>query len=1047
MGRVPAPLTADPERTLQNKRVILAGGNEAQRRAMRAAMVAMGAQVHLLGFQDAATARIPRLGGTPADGLVYLLSPTAPSHEAVQERVVEVFGLLQTWARGHQPAAANLGFLAIGDAGHSFGLDGQHPHAWTLGALAGMAKSYAQERPQSRGLVIDWSHAPLNAELCTSSLAAWLSRGPCELIYEAQAWQTLARTDGVEIHTVPLRDGATVVATGGAQGVTYLLLRALAQKTRLKVVILARTTGVDADNSPLHNQTPEAEKSLAQAALASAGERVTPMAVRRWIDNQHKRVQIAENLTALRALGSEVELLSCDIGNSAALARIIAGVAQRLGACDLLLHGAGVEESKLLADKDAEAVVRAYAPKAAAALQLWQGLKPRRMVTMGSVAGRFGNIGQVDYAAANETLAALARAPGLNILNLAWTAWRDVGMATRGSTRQVLEQAGVDLLPADDGVAMGAALIQSDAAGDVVVSGSLGALAAHEVPYAPTAAVVAAQAVPTVEAGTKLLRLQEHDATAQTWTFARTFDPQQDPGLLDHRIGGTLVIPGVVGLEMVVQSAAYVLQKAVRYVRDIRFALPIKLFRDAPLEVYSVVQKAEAQLVVSVCSDFTGPDQRKIRRVHYSAVVPENPPLTSDATPAALEMACDPHVAHADIYKRYFHGPRFQVLDNVERLGDNGADGRVHSPMAGWLAGMETADYVSAPWLREAGFQVAGLWEMAEIGRMALPSAIDELYIGKQVTHWDGYVVRARRRRSEAQGCTFDVYACDAQGNPCDVMLGYRTIAFRDLTADERFDPARPPQDNLSAGTPNQLTVQLKEVEALFSGDLEAALEHYLVPMEIARFRTLKVRKRQLDWLAVRIAAKRLIRESCFGREAAIVPYNAIALHRDAMGAPLVEIIGEKGPPPNISMSHSAGIAAAFLSPRSDVRCGIDVESVQERDPTFAQTYFSANEQILASSSAHPAQMLTALWAVKEATLKALGVGARVDFRDVEVSCDQDGWRVMLHHEAAKRAEALGASAPQIDVDSNDQRVMARVLLPVSGVASNQQSPTTQVRA
>jgi hypothetical protein len=124
--------------------------------------------------------------------------------------------------------------------------------------------------------------------------------------------------------------------------------------------------------------------------------------------------------------------------------------------------------------------------------------------------------------------------------------------------------------------------------------------------------------------------------------------------------------------------------------RDIRFALPIKLFRDAPLEVYSVVQKADEQLVVSVCSDFVGPNQRKIRRVHYSAVVPQNPPLTNDATPAALEMACDPHIAHADIYKRYFHGPRFQVLEGVERLGDNGADGHVRSPMAGWLSGGRT---------------------------------------------------------------------------------------------------------------------------------------------------------------------------------------------------------------------------------------------------------------------------------------------------------------------------------------------------------------------
>ena len=694
VGRVPASLTADPARTLQNKRVILAGGNEAQRRAMRTALVARGAQVHLLSFQDAAAGRIPRLGGTAADGLVYLLPSTSPAHDAVQERVVEVFGVLQAWARGHQPAAANLGFLAIGDQGHAFGLDGQHPHAWTLGAWAGMAKSYEQERPQSRGLVVDWNHASLNPELCTATVDAWLARGPSELIYDAQAWQTLGRTAQVQARTLPLRDGATVVATGAAQGVTYMLLRALAQKARLRVVILARTTGVDADKSPLHGQTPEAEKALAQAALASAGERVTPMAVRRWIDKQHKRVQIAENLQALRTMGADVELVSCDIGNSAALAQIMAGVTQRLGTCDLLLHGAGVEESKLLADKDAEAVVRAYAPKAAAALQLWQTLKPHRMVTLGSVAGRFGNIGQVDYAAANETLAALARAPGLGVLNLAWTAWRDVGMATRGSTRSVLEQAGVDLLPTDVGVAMGAALIQSDVVGDVVVAGQLGTLAAQEAPYTQAANPAATSLAESPEAGTKLLRLKQHDAAENTWTFERRFDPQQDPGLLDHRIDGTLVIPGVVGLEMVVQSAAFVLDKPVRYVRDIRFALPIKLFRDAALDVYSVVQETAEQLAHLGCAAILlVPNQRQIRRVHYSAVVPQKstdeqrcytsepwkwPATRTSRMPTSTSATFTDRASKSSI--------------GVERLGDNGADGQRAQPHGnGWLAGMDTA--------------------------------------------------------------------------------------------------------------------------------------------------------------------------------------------------------------------------------------------------------------------------------------------------------------------------------------------------------------------
>ena len=55
-----------------------------------------------------------------------------------------------------------------------------------------------------------------------------------------------------------------------------------------------------------------------------------------------------------------------------------------------------------------------------------------------SVAGRFGNNGQTDYAATNGLLCTTvsnlrATRPGTRALALDWTAWGGIGMATRGS--------------------------------------------------------------------------------------------------------------------------------------------------------------------------------------------------------------------------------------------------------------------------------------------------------------------------------------------------------------------------------------------------------------------------------------------------------------------------------------------------------------------------------------------------------------------------------------------------------------------------------------
>jgi phosphopantetheinyl transferase (holo-ACP synthase) len=82
-------------------------------------------------------------------------------------------------------------------------------------------------------------------------------------------------------------------------------------------------------------------------------------------------------------------------------------------------------------------------------------------------------------------------------------------------------------------------------------------------------------------------------------------------------------------------------------------------------------------------------------------------------------------------------------------------------------------------------------------------------------------------------------------------------------------------------------------------------------------------------------------------------------------------------------------------------------------------------------AKADPDKVLTLLWAIKEAVLKALGIGARVDLRDIVVSQHKDSWQVELHNEAQARAQKIGAGVFEVHVDVIGKRVVARVLLPV----------------
>ena len=90
-----------------------------------------------------------------------------------------------------------------------------------------------------------------------------------------------------------------------------------------------------------------------------------------------------------------------------ALAHLIADVESRYAAINGVVHGAGVIEDKLLADKTSESWSRVVETKVLGLLLLQRHLKPeslRFLSVFSSVAGRFGNSGQSDYATANELM-------------------------------------------------------------------------------------------------------------------------------------------------------------------------------------------------------------------------------------------------------------------------------------------------------------------------------------------------------------------------------------------------------------------------------------------------------------------------------------------------------------------------------------------------------------------------------------------------------------------------------------------------------------------
>ena len=164
------------------------------------------------------------------------------------------------------------------------------------------------------------------------------------------------------------------------------------------------------------------------------------------------------------------------------------------------------------------------------------------------------------------------------------------------------------------------------------------------------------------------------------------------------------------------------------------------------------------------------------------------------------------------------------------------------------------------------------------------------------------------------------------------------------------------------------------------------APEGLLCPAERELFEALRVPKRRADWLLGRSVVKKLCRARLRARggdaplcDLAVVPApDGSPRVLDARGEPL---------PITVSLSHRAGLAAAALCEGREAPLGVDIELVETRSPGFASDFFTEAEAICLAHAApwDRSRVETEIWSLKEATLKALRVGLRVDTRTVEV--------------------------------------------------------------
>jgi NAD(P)-dependent dehydrogenase (short-subunit alcohol dehydrogenase family) len=315
------------------------------------------------------------------------------------------------------------------------------------GLAAGFMKSLSRELDGPTCRVINTDETDLPAVLRQVEIELGQD-GPVEVAYKngARSAFSLFQMQKLSEEEAPYLDSDSVVlATGGARGVTAVLVEELLERFGCRVIALGRTDPsstpddiLKMDENDFRSYEPEFYKT--ELAL-NRGRKITDL--KRQYHAYQAANEVHQVTQRLRSIYEKFEYCSIDITNEEAIEAVVEDAYRRYSRVDLVLHGAGIQLSNALTRKTLTDFRRIIDTKLDGLGNLYRACKKyenghrTHFHLLTSAFSYLGNDGQPDYGAANEAMARIAaslNSPGTGRYwsSMGWLGWAGVGM-TRGS--------------------------------------------------------------------------------------------------------------------------------------------------------------------------------------------------------------------------------------------------------------------------------------------------------------------------------------------------------------------------------------------------------------------------------------------------------------------------------------------------------------------------------------------------------------------------------------------------------------------------------------
>ncbi len=352
------------------------------------------------------------------------------------------------------------------------------------------------------------------------------------------------------------------------------------------------------------------------------------------------------------------------------------------GQFSALIHSAGVIRDGLVSAKSPEDIKQVVSVKTAGlknALEV--ASEATRIASFSSWAGRFGNRGQADYAAANEAMRALTtaqRSKDVEAITFEWPAWEGTDMVSSipEPIRKALESNGVTFMTPEEGL---------DA---FFAEWGMGA-----------GEVVFGRGLAEVE------RQYEVEFEASLATL---------PWAADHRLRDTPVLPFAFALDLALQACAAV-GANVASMTDFELVRGVEIDAATRLEV--AAKRVDDVIHVEIHS-ISGDQKFMAYRGKCDLKAPAIESFEADdLNPIEVTLKLNDFYANLS-----FHGPAMQGIQKIEKMGGKYSVGalknaELQNPMGAAVA---------SPFVVDAAFQMVLYWLRSQHGAAAYPTSMGQ---------------------------------------------------------------------------------------------------------------------------------------------------------------------------------------------------------------------------------------------------------------------------------------------------------------------------------